>query len=57
MKVHNSGPSGDRNIKTARQLEQIFELYGMIFKEFKGGKIRNFHRNVSANKRKTLTEY
>jgi hypothetical protein len=41
----------DRSIKTVRQLEPVFKLHRMVFKELK--KVRSSsHHNVSAKKRK-----
>jgi hypothetical protein len=38
IKLHNSVPSLDRSTKTVRQIKQVFELYHMMFKEWRGEK-------------------
>ena len=44
----------DRGIKIFRQLEQVFEIYRVMFKELRGGGESSCDHNVSAKKIKTL---
>ena len=43
-----------QRVKIVRQLEQVFELYRIMFKEANEGKDSSAHHNDSAKKRKTV---
>jgi hypothetical protein len=36
IKIHHLGPSVNRSTRIFRQLEDLFEPYGVMFKEMKG---------------------
>jgi len=38
IKLRNSDPSMERRIKIFRPFDQVFEPYGVMFRELKGGK-------------------
>ena len=50
--IHHSDPAMDRNTRTVRQLEQVFEAYCMMFKGMKGG--GGGRSSSHSKKRKTI---